>query len=308
MQSLAAPTRSGNRFWIQNEAVVMGGLGVLCFSFTFPATHVAVGAFGGVVVGLGRAVVAAVLAAIILLVRREPLPPRHTWPGLVFVALGVVIGFPLLSAVALEGATVAHSAVINGLLPAATAIVAVGLTKERPSPLFWITCAVGTVAVLLFAFVQGGGHFHAGDWWMVGAICAGAVGYAEGGRLARALGGWRVICWALVFAFPFTATPVVWNVAQRGLHGDLIAWEGLVYVSVFSMLLGFFAWYHGLAKGGIARISQLQLLQPLLTIGWAALFLGESLSWLTGVTALFVVLCVAVGQRARAQPVSQPAS
>lgn len=297
--SVIATTPTG---WQRREAVVMGLLGVLMFSFTLPATHIAVASFGGLVVGLGRAVIAAGLAAVLLLARREPLPPRHTWPGLAFVALGVVIGFPLLSALALVGAAVAHSAVINGLLPAATAIVAVILVHERASLLFWISCAAGTVAVLLFALVQGGGHFQAGDWWMAGAVALGAVGYAEGGRLARELGGWRVICWALIIASPFTALPIAWDVAQHGLHGTLAAWLGMGYISVFSMFLGFFAWYRGLALGGIARIGQLQLLQPLLTIGWAALLLGEALTWLTGVTALLVVGCVALGQRARLRP------
>lgn len=298
---------SGSRFWLRDKAVVMGGLGVLIFSFTLPATHEAVAAFGGVVVGLGRAVIAALFAAAVLLARRESLPPRHTWPGLFCVALGVVIGFPLFSAVALEGTTVAHSAVITGLLPAATAIVAVVRVHERTSLLFWSSCAAGTVAVLLFALVQGGGHFSAADWWMVAGVSAGAVGYAEGGRLARLLGGWRVICWALVLALPFTLAPTAWIVAHQGLRGNLAAWEGLAYVAIFSMFLGFFAWYHGLALGGIARIGQLQLLQPLLTIGWAVLLLGESFNWLTGVTALLVVCCVAVGQRARSRPPLAPA-
>jgi drug/metabolite transporter (DMT)-like permease len=291
-----------NKVWFRDSAVWMGGLGVLIFSFTLPATHEAVAAFGGVVVGLGRAVVAAVLASAVLLARRESLPPRHTWPGLICVILGVVIGFPLFSGVALGSTTVAHSAVITGLLPAATAIVAVVRVHERASLLFWISCVAGTLAVLLFVLVQGGGHFTGADWWMIAAVGAGSVGYAEGGRLARTLGGWRVICWALVLALPFTLLPTAWIVAHQGLRGNPVEWGGLAYVSIFSMFLGFIAWYHGLAMGGIARIGQLQLLQPLLTIGWAVLLLGESLTWLTGVTALLVVLCVALGQRARSRP------
>jgi drug/metabolite transporter (DMT)-like permease len=305
MHAAKSATPSGNTFWWWDKAVFMGGLGVLIFSFSLPATHEAVAAFGGVMVGLGRAVLAAVLAAAVLLARRESLPPRHTWVGLFCVVLGVVIGFPLFSAVALEGTTVAHGAVITGLLPVATAIVAVVRVHERASLLFWISCAAGTVAVLLFTLVQGGGHFSAADWWMIAAVSAGAIGYAEGGRLARIMGGWRVVCWALVLALPFTLVPTAWTVAQQGLHGNLAAWSGLAYVAVFSMFLGFFAWYHGLALGGIARIGQLQLVQPLLTIGWAVLLLGESLNGLTGVTALLVVLCVAVGQRSRAQPIAQ---
>jgi drug/metabolite transporter (DMT)-like permease len=301
-----------NQVWFRDTAVWMGGLGVLIFSFTLPATHEAVAAFGGVVVGLGRAVIAAVLASAVLLARRESFPPRHTWPGLVCVVLGVVIGFPVFSGVALGSTTVAHSAVITGLLPAATATVAVVRIHERASLLFWISCVAGTLAVLLFVLVQGGGHFTGADWWMVAAVAAGSVGYAEGGRLARTMSGWRVICWALVLALPFTLTPTTWIVLHQGLHGNPAAWGGLAYVSVFSMFLGFIAWYHGLALGGIARIGQLQLLQPLLTIGWAVLLLGESLNWLTCVTALLVVICVAFGQRARSRPTAsvlpEPAS
>lgn len=285
--------------WYRDTAIWMGAGGVLCFSFTLPATHLAVPAFGGLVVGLGRAIIASVLAGLVLVLRRDPLPPRQTWPGLLFVALGVVIGFPLFSALALQGTSVAHGAIINGLLPAATAIGGVLRTKERPPLLFWLSCGAGTAAVLLFVIVQGAGHLQVGDGWMLAAVAAGALGYTEGGRLARDLGGWRVICWALVLAAPVLVFPVGWELIHHGIQGDPSAWLGLGYVSVFSMFLGFFAWYRGLALGGIARISQLQLLQPLLTIGWAALFLGESLTLATGLTAVLVVLCVVVGQRSR---------
>lgn len=285
--------------WYRDTAIWMGGGGVLCFSFTLPATHLADPAFGVIVVGLGRAIIAAGLAGIVLVLRRDPLPPRHTWLGLVLVALGVVIGFPLFSAIALQGTSVAHGAIVVGLLPAATAIGGVLRTKERPPFLFWLSCVAGTGAVLLFVIVQGAGHLQPGDIWMLAAVVAGAMGYTEGGRLARELGGWRVICWALVFAAPVLVFPVGWSLIQHGVQGDPRAWFGLAYVSVFSMFLGFFAWYRGLALGGIARISQLQLLQPLLTIGWAALLLGESLTLASGLTAVLVLLCVAVGQRSR---------
>jgi drug/metabolite transporter (DMT)-like permease len=285
--------------WYRDRAVWMGGLGVLCFSLTLPATHLAESAFGGVVVGLGRALVAAVLAGIVLLARRESLPPRHTWLSLACVAGGVVVGFPLFSALALEGTPVAHSAIISGLLPALTAVGGVLRGGERPRALFWLSCVAGVLAVLLFAIVQGGGHLQAGDGWMLAAVCTGAVGYTEGGRLARELGGWRVICWALLLAAPILVFPVGWSLAQHGIQSSPLSWVGFAYVSVFSMFLGFFAWYYGLARGGIARISQLQLLQPLLTIVWAALLLGEHLTLLTGASALLVVLCVALGQRSR---------
>jgi drug/metabolite transporter (DMT)-like permease len=287
------------RATIPREALIMGGLGVLCFSFTFPATYLADPAFGGVAVGLGRAVIAAGLAALVLALRHEPWPARKTWKGLFLVASGVVIGFPLCSALALQHTSVAHGAVITGLLPGATAVVAVLRAHERPPGGCWGSGALGTLFVLLFAFVQGGGHFQGSDIWMFAAVGFGAIGYTEGGRLAREMGGWRVICWALLIAFPIVFVATTWAVIQHPIVASPVAWGGLLYVAVFSMFLGFFAWYRGLALGGIARVGQLQLLQPLLTISWAALFLGESLTVLTGVTALLVVLSVAVGQRGR---------
>ncbi|HEX7735028.1 MAG TPA: DMT family transporter, partial [Ktedonobacteraceae bacterium] len=144
-----------------------------------------------------------------------------------------------------------------------------------------------------------GGHLQAGDGWMLAAVVTGAVGYTEGGRLARELGGWRVICWALLLAAPFLLLPVAWSLVQHGIQSSLLAWSGFAYVALVSMFLGFFAWYAGLARGGIARISQLQLLQPLLTIFWAALLLGERLTLFTGASALLVMICVALGQRSR---------
>lgn len=285
--------------WFRNRAVWLGGLGVLCFSLTLPATHLAEAGFGSVTVGLGRALVAAVLAGIVLLVRRERIPPRRTWGSLVCVAGGVVVGFPLFSALALEGTPVAHGAIIGGLLPTLTAVGGVLRGGERPHRLFWLSCLAGMMAVLLFAVIQGGGHLQIGDIWMLAAVGAGAVGYTEGGRLARELGGWRVICWALLLAAPVLLLPVAWNLVQDGIHSSLLAWVGFAYVALVSMFLAFFAWYAGLAHGGIARISQLQLLQPLLTIAWAALLLGERLTLLTGASALLVVLCVAIGQWSR---------
>jgi drug/metabolite transporter (DMT)-like permease len=296
--SVTTPTTT-NLPWYRDHGVQMGALGVLIFSFTLPATHVALPAFGSVLVGLGRAIVAGVLAAMVLLWRREPLPPRRMWLSLGLVAFGVVVGFPLFSALALAGTPVAHGAVINGLLPLATAIGGVVRGHERPPLLFWLSGIVGGAAVILFAVIQGAGALHAGDWWMLAAVATGAVGYTEGGRLAREIGGWRVICWALIFAFPVLIGPVVAVLVQRGIPTDPLGWAGFGYVAVFSMFLGFFAWYRGLAIGGIARVGQIQLVQPLLTILWAVLLLGEHLVPLTAIIALVVVGCVVVGQRAR---------
>lgn len=278
----------------------MGSLGVLCFSFTLPATRAAVSLLGGTAVGLGRALVAALLAALLLLVRREPLPSRHHWFSLVVVAIGVVVGFPLCSSLALQSLPAAHGAVVVGLLPAATAVMAVLRTSERPSKTFWIACAVGVIAVVGFAVSQGAGHPQPGDLLLLAAVALGALGYAEGGRLAKEMGGWRVICWALVLSAPFLVFPVLFTFHLNTSAVNPLAWLGFVYVSVFSMFLGFFAWYRGLAVGGIARIGQIQLIQPVLTLGWAALLLGEHITPPTLIVSLFVIASVAVSQWTRA--------
>ncbi|MDQ3694478.1 MAG: DMT family transporter [Chloroflexota bacterium] len=277
------------------QGLIFGGLGVLAFSLTLPATRAAVPALGGTTVGLGRALIAAALAAVLLLLLRERPPARRYWPGLAIVALGVVIGFPLTSSLAMQSLPAAHGAVVIGLLPAATAVMAVIRAGERPPPAFWLTCAVGVVAVLVFAASQGAGQIQPADGLLLAAVVLGALGYAEGGRLARELGGWRVICWALLIAAPILAAPVVVAIAigDRGPVGTG-AWLGFAYVSVVSMFLGFFAWYKGLAAGGVARVGQLQLAQPVLTLGWAALLLGETVSGATFLASLFVIGSVAL--------------
>lgn len=282
------------------EAFALGGLGVLCFSLTLPATRLADPAFGGIVVGLGRALVAAVLAAVVLLLRRERIPSRRHWRGLAIVALGVVVGFPLCSALALQSLPAAHGAVIVGLLPASTAVFAVLRAGERPSLAFWVSCAFGVLAVLIFALVQGAGRPQPADALMLASVILGGLGYAEGGRLTRELGGWRVICWALLLAAPILVGPVAVTLAWHGVtHATSAAWLGLGYVAIVSMFLGFFAWYQGLALGGVARISQIQLLQPLLTLGWAALLLHESITTPMMLAALLIIASVAASQRTR---------
>ena len=281
------------------SALICGGLGVLAFSFTLPATRVAVHDLDGTVVGLGRAVVAAVFAGALLASRGEQLPDRRRLWRLSLVAAGVVVGFPLFTSIALAHVPASHGAVIVGLIPAATAAMAVLRAREHPSPRFWVAVAAGVVAVVSFAVAQGAGKPHAGDLLILLAVALAALGYAEGGALARDMGGWRVICWALVLAAPALLPVAVWRAAATGLHAGADAWLGFAYVSVISMFLGFFAWYRGLALGGVARIGQLQLAQPVLTLMWAALILGERFGAATVVAAAAVLLCAAVSQRAR---------
>jgi len=255
-------------------------------------------------VGLGRAVVAAALAGVLLAVVRHPLPRRDQLAGLALVALGVVIGFPLFTALALRELTSAHGAVIVGLLPAATAAMAVLRAGERPSRGFWLATAVGLVAVLAFAVSQGAGAPQAADGLVLIAVALGALGYAEGGALSRELGGWQTICWALVLSMPLVAPVAVFVGLTRDVSGGTDAWLGFAYVSLVSMFLGFFAWYAGLARGGVAKIGQVQLAQPVLTLLWAVLLLGEHVGLATALAAVAVLASAAVAQRTRVEHVT----
>lgn len=256
--------------------------------------------FGSIVVGLGRVVIAAVLAAIVLLARGERLVVPALLPRLAIVVIGVVIGFPLLTTLALQDVSSAHAAVVSGLLPAATAGMAVARAGERPRREYWLALVIGLIAVLGFAAVQGAGRPRLADLLVLAAVVLAGLGYAEGAVLAREYGGWRVICWALLLALPvllpFTTTAVVLY-PPSGI--TIPATLGLGYVCVISMFLGFFAWYAGLARGGVARIGRLQLAQPVLTLGWSALLLGEHISLVTGIAAVIVLAVVAVGRKAR---------
>jgi drug/metabolite transporter (DMT)-like permease len=268
---------------------------VLAFSFTLPATRLAVPELGGTVVGLGRAIIAALLAAGLLAILKERPPDRRYWGSLVIVALGVVVGFPLLTAFALQHVPAVHGAVVVGLLPALTAVMAVLRGGEQPPRSFWFAVIAGVVAVLIFAVVQGAGQPQFADLLLLCAVIAAAVGYAEGGRLARDLGGWRVICWALLISAPVLIIPVALAVVQQhGLHASPRAWLGFAYVSVISMFLGFFAWYRGLALVGIARVGQIQLVQPVMTMTRAALFLGEVIDLPTALAGVLVIGSVAL--------------
>lgn len=272
---------------------------------TLPASAAALPAFGAATVGLGRAVPAAVLGAVCLLATRARRPTAAQWRRLVLVAVGVVVGFPLCSSIALRDTTPAHGAVLVGLLPAATAALAVVRGGERPRWQFWAACGFGMVTVLGFAMIQGAGQIRVADLWLLAAVGCAAVGYAEGGALSRELGGWQVISWALLLALPVTVSVTVVNLDWQAPSAN--AWLGLAYVSVISQFAGFYAWYRGLAQGGIAKIAQLQLMQPVLTMAWSVLLLSEYVSPATAGAAVLVIAAVAVTQRTRA-PITTTAS
>ena len=275
-----------------------GFVGVLGFSLTLPATRAAVADLNPIVVGLGRAVVAAVLAMIVLWATRQPLPKRKYWRSLIIVAAGVIFGFPLLSAWAMQQLPASHGAIIIGLIPLATAITATVRVGERPSAKFWLASIVGSLAVVLFTFVSGSGEIQVADVTLLGAVVAAAISYAEGGYLAQIMGGWQVICWALVIASPVLVFPVAIAIFQHGLIASPTAWLGFGYVSIISQFVAFFAWYHGMAIGGIARVSQMQLLQPFLTIMFSALLLGEQITPIMFIAAGVVIASVAFGKNA----------
>jgi drug/metabolite transporter (DMT)-like permease len=285
--------------YLSSEGLIFGFIGVLCFSFTLPATRLAVAGLDPVIVGLGRALVAACLAAPLLIVTRQKLPEKHQWLSILIVMIGVIVGFPMLTALAMRLVPASHGAVVLGLLPFATAIAGAIRTHERPSTLFWLASASGSIAVVAYALSMGGGSFHLADFALLGAVILAALGYAEGARLARDLGGWQVICWALLLSVPFLIGPVCFEIWQHGLFANASAWFGFAYVSIISMFLAFFAWYRGLAIGGVARVSQLQLLQPFLTLGFATLFLGESFSLGALLSVSVVVISIFVSKRSQ---------
>jgi drug/metabolite transporter (DMT)-like permease len=274
-----------------------GLLGVIIFSGSLPATRVAVADFSPLFLTSARAVIAALLGVALLLALRQTRPARADLFSLAIVAVGVVVGFPLLTALALQYITAAHSIVFIGLLPLATAIFGVLRGGERPRPAFWLFAGLGSLCVVGFAWTQGFAASPLGDLLMLAAVIACGLGYAEGARLSRRLGGWQVISWALVLSLPVMAGLTLLTLPASFAQTGGGAWLGLAYVSLFSMLIGFVFWYRGLAQGGIAAVGQLQLLQPFFGLAWAALLLGESVGWPMVATSAAVVACVAGARR-----------
>jgi drug/metabolite transporter (DMT)-like permease len=275
------------------SGLVNGLLGVIIFSASLPATRVAVADFDPVFLTVARASIAGLLAVVLLAAFREKWPSRSDLISLTIVALGVVIGFPLLTAMALQYVTSAHSIVFIGLLPLATAIFGVWRGGERPKPAFWAFSLLGSALVAGFAMSQGGSSSMTGDLLMVAAIIVCGLGYAEGGILSRRLGGWQVISWALILSLPVMGVLAIFLMPDSFTDIGGNAWIGLAYVSLFSMLIGFVFWYRGLAQGGIAAVGQLQLLQPFFGLALAASLLGEVVSPAMLIVTLAVVACVA---------------
>jgi drug/metabolite transporter (DMT)-like permease len=280
----------------ERAGLVLGFIGVAAFSLTLPMTRVALHELHPWFIGLGRAVIAALPAAIWLLLSRAPWPTSAQRKSLARVALGVIVGFPVCSSIGMQTVPATHGAVLIGVLPLATAVFAAWLGGEKLPRAFWVCALAGSAIVIAFALTKGVGGFAVGDLWLLAAVLLGAFGYAEGGRLAREIGGAQVISWALVLAAPVLLIPVTWLALRQPWPWSVPTFGSFAYVALVSQWLGFFAWYHGLALGGVARVGQVQLLQVFMTIGFATLFFGESASPATWLFAAGVVLTVFVGR------------
>ena len=279
--------------------LLLGGLGILAFSFSFPATKLALEGFDPWLVAFGRAAVAGLLAAAYLSMVRAPRPSGAQIRRLAVVAAGVIIGFPLFTSLALVTSGAAHGAVVIAVLPAATALAAVLRAGERPGMGFWLAALGGLAVVLAFVLHEASGALTGADAFLLVGTALCALGYAEGGALARELGGARTISWALALSLPLTILVTVVTIVMTDLSAPADAWLGFAYVSAFSMFLGFFAWYAGLARGGVARVGQIQLTQPLLSVMWAAVVLGETVSPALLLAGGGVLASVVATQRAR---------
>ena len=282
----------------ESKGMFLGLVGVVSFGLTLPATRFIIPYFEPVFIGLGRAVIASFVAALLLIATKQTRPSRNQFYQLLGVASGVVVGFPILSAWAMQTVPASHGGVVLGVLPLATAIVGSVVSNEKPSVAFWICGIVGSAVVIAYSLLQGVGEFQTGDFFLLGAIVSAATGYALGGKLSKEIGGWQVICWALVISFPFIIVPA-WLEAPQEAVGSLPlnVLLSFLYLALVSQLFGFFFWNKGLALGGVARVSQTQLLQPIVTLLASALLINETINVQTIVFATLVIVTVAIGKK-----------
>jgi drug/metabolite transporter (DMT)-like permease len=284
----------------ESKGLWLGLLGVVIFALTLPMTRLAVGPADDpqlppVFVTAGRAAFAGLLSLVWLFVTRAPRPTAGQLPVFAASALGTVVGFPLFVALALRHVDAMHAAVVTGLMPLATAVGAALWFRQRPSAGFWACAAAGCALVLVFAFIQGSGRLSAADGLLLLAVLATALGYVSGAQLATQMRAEQVICWVLVLSLPLTLPVALWSWPEQPVRWS--AWGGFSYVTLFSMWIGFFAWYRGLAIGGTVRVSQVQLVQPFLSLLFAVPLLGEHLAPATVLFSLAVVATVFVGKR-----------
>jgi drug/metabolite transporter (DMT)-like permease len=286
--------------------LLLGFIGMVIFGGTLPATRIAVAEIDPIALTALRTAIAGVCSLALLLVLRRPLPPRALWRQLVIAMLCVAVLFPLLMSMGMQRVDASHGGVVLGVLPIATALVAVAITHERPRPLFWIASVAGAALVIAFSLRQGGGTFSTGDLLLFAAVVVSAIGYAFSGRLTSHMPGWEVISWILVIGLPLSIPAAVLTMPHDIGQIALKPWLGLLYVALFSQWIGFFAWNAGMAMGGIARVSQVQLLQPFVTFALAAFFNDETITLQILLFAAAVVATVAISTRTRAKPAPAP--
>jgi drug/metabolite transporter (DMT)-like permease len=287
----------------EHLGLLLGFVGVVIFGGTLPATRIGVAAMDPFALTAMRTAIAGLCSLLLLLILRRPLPPRRLWPQLVLVTLCIAVVFPFLMAVAMQTVGASHGSVVLGILPLATACVGVAITHERPKPMFWIASLAGAAIVIAFALRQGGGALSAGDVLLFGAVAASAIGYGFSGRLTGGMPGWEVISWVLVIALPLSLPAAALTMPADLTAIPLGPWLALLYVAVFSQWIGFFAWNAGLAMGGIAKVSQVQLLQPFATFAFAAMVNNEPITLQVVLFATAVVGVVAISSRSRVRPV-----
>ena len=286
--------------------LLLGFVGMAIFGGTLPATRIAVAEIDPIALTSLRTAIAGLCSLVLLLVLRRKLPPRALWPQLVIAMLCVAVLFPLLMSLGMQTVDASHGGVVLGILPITTALVAVTITHERPGPLFWIASAAGAALVIAFSLRQGGGAFSTGDLLLFAAVAVSAIGYAFSGRLTSHMPGWEVISWVLVIGLPLSIPAAALTMPHDIGQIALKPWLGLLYVALFSQWIGFFAWNAGLAMGGIARVSQIQLLQPFVTFALAAFFNDETITLQILLFAAAVVVTVAISTRTRAKAAPAP--
>jgi drug/metabolite transporter (DMT)-like permease len=284
--------------------LLLGFVGMVIFGGTLPATRIAVSAIDPMALTALRSVIAGLCSLALLLVLRRPLPPRALWPQLVITMLCVAVLFPFLMSLAVQTVDASHGGLVFGIMPIGTALVAVLITHERPRPLFWIASLAG--AALVIALRQGGGALSSGDVLLFAAVAVSAIGYAFSGRLTSQMPGWEVISWVLVIALPVSVPAAALTMPADITHVALKPWLALLYVALFSQWIGFFAWNAGMAMSGIARVSQIQLLQPFVTFALASVFNDETITPQILLFASAVVATVAISTRTRGRAASAP--
>lgn len=281
----------------ENKGMLLGLITVFLFGLTLPATRFIANDLNPIFIGLGRAVVAAIVAIFILFITQQNLPNKKQVVQLMFIGMGVILGFPVLTAYAMQTVPASHGGVVLALLPLATALAGTFIAHERPSIGFWLASLLGSILVLVFSLYDSEGSLLWGDFILLLAVISAAIGYALGAQLAKQIGGWQVICWALVIALPFIIIPAYLYAPSNFDKLTPLIWLNFFYLALVSQLFGFFVWYKALALGGIARVSQIQLIQPFYTIIVASFLLGEALSIMTIGFTLSVISIVYLGKK-----------